>query len=109
MLEFGNGQGLNAKSFGFDSRARLRKRCGEYDGLAYGQGISGVRFRGIHIHPVKALESVWMKPRAVTEERISSKISDGGFQVQAARHRHGRQIESVLLRDYSQLSYALGV
>jgi len=109
FLQLGNVQRLDRESLGFDSGARLRKRCGENDGFANSQRIPRVWLRSIHIYPLKLFEAFPSKPSAVAEERIPTEIGDGGLKVQATGYRHSRQFVSEMLCNYRQLSYPLGV
>lgn len=81
FLEFGDVEGSDVESFGFDAGARAREGCGKDHRVGERQGVCRVWFGGIDFDPVVSGKRSGVEPGAVGKERISAKKGDGGLEV----------------------------
>src|SRR5216684_4125378 len=61
----------------FDPATCARKRSGEDHRAAESHRVGRVRLRRIDVHPVVVSKWRGIKPRAICEQRVASKTSDG--------------------------------
>ncbi len=89
--------------------ASALERRGENHGSGERQGVSGVSFGGIDVHPLVSIEKRKIKPGAIGEQGVISKRGDRGLEMEAAGDRNAEYVVAIRLNDRRQLRDAFGV
>src|SRR6266404_3140633 len=109
FLKFGDIERRDVKATRFQAGARPREGRRENHRLANRQRVRRVRLLGRDIDPFETGERLRVKPSSIRQQRGASDVSNGGFQMQAARHRNADHYVAVWPEDGCKLPNALGI
>lgn len=93
----------------FNAGACAREGCRKNDRASESQRVSRMGLGRINVDPLESGEGRGVKPRTVSEENVTAKISHGRFQMQAAGDRHSHDFIMMRREDGSQLANAFGI
>src|SRR5262249_18508573 len=109
LLQFRDIQGRYRKPPGLKTSSGAGKRSWKNHRAADAESIGSVRLGRIDVEPIEAGEGSSVEPSAIGEQDVSADVGNGGFEMQAAVHRHGNHLVVVRREDARELANAFGV